>query len=121
MPDQRESILAPIPRIDPAVWEEGEGFRVTLLLHFTDPEARPGRPLGISAAGNTHVLRLHSGCWGASKSDCSFRPWDRPLTPRLVPEGRPAARPSLPGALRATLSAGLSPPRVRGRHERSQE
>jgi hypothetical protein len=39
MPDQRESIPAPIPRIDPALWEEGEGFRETLLLHYTDPEA----------------------------------------------------------------------------------
>jgi hypothetical protein len=40
MPDRDESIsAAPIPRIDPASWEGGEGFRETLLLHFTDPEA----------------------------------------------------------------------------------
>ena len=39
MPDQEQSIPAPIPRIDPAEWEEHEGFRETLLLHFTDPEA----------------------------------------------------------------------------------
>ncbi len=39
MPDRGESTPAPIPRIDPALWEEGEGFRETLLLHFTDPEA----------------------------------------------------------------------------------
>jgi hypothetical protein len=39
MPDRRESIPAPIPRIDPALWEEGEGFRETLLLHYSDPEA----------------------------------------------------------------------------------
>jgi hypothetical protein len=39
MPDRDESTPAPIPRIDPALWEEGEGFRETLLLHFTDPEA----------------------------------------------------------------------------------
>jgi hypothetical protein len=40
MPDRRESIpAAPIPRIDPALWEEGEGFRETLLLHYTEPEA----------------------------------------------------------------------------------
>lgn len=40
MPDQSESIsAAPIPRIDPASWEEGEGFRETLLLHVTDPTA----------------------------------------------------------------------------------
>src|ERR1043165_1633789 len=39
MPDQSKSIPAPIPHIDPALWEEGEGFRETLLLHFTDPEA----------------------------------------------------------------------------------
>jgi hypothetical protein len=39
MPDRAESIPAPIPRIDPALWEEGEGFRETLLLHYTDPEA----------------------------------------------------------------------------------
>lgn len=39
MPDQDQSTPAPIPRIDPAQWEEHEGFRETLLLHFTDPEA----------------------------------------------------------------------------------
>lgn len=40
MPDQPKSTLAaPIPRIDPASWEGGEGFRETLLLHYTDPEA----------------------------------------------------------------------------------
>jgi hypothetical protein len=40
MPDHDESTAAaPIPRIDPASWEEGEGFRETLLLHFSDPEA----------------------------------------------------------------------------------
>lgn len=40
MPDQSESIsAAPIPQIDPASWEEGEGFRETLLLHVTDPAA----------------------------------------------------------------------------------
>ncbi len=43
------------------------------------------------------------------------------MTPRLVTEGRPAARPSPPGALRAALSAGLSPLGSCGRHERSQE
>jgi hypothetical protein len=40
MPDRDESTpAAPIPRIDPASWEEGEGFRETLLLHVSDPEA----------------------------------------------------------------------------------
>lgn len=39
MPDRDESIPAPIPQIDPALWEEGEGFRETLLLHFTEPTA----------------------------------------------------------------------------------
>jgi hypothetical protein len=40
MRDQSKSIpAAPIPRIDPASWEGGEGFRETLLLHYTDPEA----------------------------------------------------------------------------------
>jgi len=39
MPDQDESTPAPIPRIDPAQWEEREGFRETLLLHYTDSEA----------------------------------------------------------------------------------
>src|SRR6478672_9891806 len=41
MPDRDESTpaAAHIPRIDPASWEEGEGFRETLLLHFSDPEA----------------------------------------------------------------------------------
>jgi hypothetical protein len=39
MPDRDESTPAPIPRIDPALWEEHEGFRETLLLHFTEPAA----------------------------------------------------------------------------------
>ena len=40
MPDRSKSTpAAPIPRIDPASWEEGEGFRETLLFHYTDPEA----------------------------------------------------------------------------------
>jgi hypothetical protein len=40
MPDRDESTpAAPIPRIDPALWEKGEGFRETLLLYYTDPEA----------------------------------------------------------------------------------
>src|SRR3954463_12268594 len=39
MPDRDESTPAPIPRIDPALWEEGEGLRETLLLHYTEPEA----------------------------------------------------------------------------------
>src|SRR5215218_6790834 len=39
MPDRRESIPAPIPRIDPAKWEDHEGFRETFLLHYTGPEA----------------------------------------------------------------------------------
>jgi hypothetical protein len=39
MPDRDESTPAPIPRIDPALWEEHEGFRETLLLHYTEPQA----------------------------------------------------------------------------------
>src|SRR4051812_8602245 len=39
MHDRDESTPAPIPRIDPALWEESEGFRETLLLQYTDPEA----------------------------------------------------------------------------------
>jgi hypothetical protein len=39
MRDRRESTPAPIPCIDPALWEDGEGFRETLLLHFTEPQA----------------------------------------------------------------------------------
>lgn len=39
MPDQSKSISAPIPRRDPALWEEHEGFRETLLLQFSDPQA----------------------------------------------------------------------------------
>jgi hypothetical protein len=39
MPDQDESTPAPIPQIDPAAWEDHEGFRETFLLHYTDPEA----------------------------------------------------------------------------------
>lgn len=48
MPDQPQSTSAPIPSIDPARWEEGEGFRETLLLHFSDPEANATlRRLGV--------------------------------------------------------------------------
>ena len=39
MPDRAQSTAAPIPRIDPILWERGEGFRETLLLHFTEPQA----------------------------------------------------------------------------------
>src|SRR5687768_12171438 len=39
MPDRDESTPAPIPRIDPALWEDREGFRETFLLYFPDPEA----------------------------------------------------------------------------------
>jgi hypothetical protein len=40
MPDRNESTpAAPIPHIDPASWEKGEGFRETLLLYYTDPAA----------------------------------------------------------------------------------
>jgi hypothetical protein len=39
MPDQEQSTPAPIPRIDPEAWEDHEGFRETLLLHYTDPAA----------------------------------------------------------------------------------
>ena len=39
MPDRDESTPAPITRIDPAEWEDHEGFRETFLLHYTDPEA----------------------------------------------------------------------------------
>ncbi|HWM90295.1 MAG TPA: hypothetical protein VN493_05965 [Thermoanaerobaculia bacterium] len=39
MPDQEQSTAAPIPRIDPAQWESHEGFRETLLRHFTEPKA----------------------------------------------------------------------------------
>lgn len=50
MPDRDESTPAFIPRIDPALWEEGEGFRETLLLHFTDSQGKrdvpaPRRPI----------------------------------------------------------------------------
>lgn len=39
MPDPSQSTPAPIPRIVPSNWEEHEGFRETLLLHYADPEA----------------------------------------------------------------------------------
>jgi hypothetical protein len=39
MPDQEQSTPAPISQIDPAQWEDHQGFRETLLLHYTDPEA----------------------------------------------------------------------------------
>ena len=39
MPDRDNCIAPPIPRIEPALWEEYEGFRETLLLHFTEPRA----------------------------------------------------------------------------------
>ena len=38
MPDREQSTAALIPRIDPALWEKHEGFRETLLLHFTEPK-----------------------------------------------------------------------------------
>jgi hypothetical protein len=36
---KRRAAVAPIPRIDPAEWEEHEGFRETLLLHVTESKA----------------------------------------------------------------------------------
>lgn len=39
MPDREQSTAAPIPRINPTEWEDHEGFRETLLLHFTDSVA----------------------------------------------------------------------------------
>jgi hypothetical protein len=39
MPDREESTPTPIPQVDPAHWEEHEGFRETFLLHFTGQEA----------------------------------------------------------------------------------
>ena len=39
MPDREQSTPAPIPTTLPAQWEEFEGFREMLLLHYTDPEA----------------------------------------------------------------------------------
>lgn len=38
-PDQEQPTPAPIPRIDPAAWEQHQGFRETLLRHYTEPEA----------------------------------------------------------------------------------
>lgn len=35
----KRAAVAPIPRIDPAEWEEHEGFRETLLLQVTEPKA----------------------------------------------------------------------------------
>jgi hypothetical protein len=37
MPDRDESIAAAVPHLDPAHWEDHEGFRETFLLHFTEP------------------------------------------------------------------------------------
>jgi hypothetical protein len=39
MPDREQSTAAPIPRINPVEWEDHEGLRETLLLHYTDPDA----------------------------------------------------------------------------------
>lgn len=39
MHDQDESTPAPIPHLDPTRWEKHEGFRETLLLHYTEPRA----------------------------------------------------------------------------------
>jgi hypothetical protein len=39
MPDRRKSTPAPIPLIDPAAFEEHEGFRETLLSRYTEPHA----------------------------------------------------------------------------------
>jgi hypothetical protein len=38
MSDREQSTSAPILQIDPAEWEAHEGFRETLLRHFTDPK-----------------------------------------------------------------------------------
>ncbi len=47
MPDL-SSAAAVIPRIDPARFEEHEGFRETLLLHFTEPKTNSTlRDLGL--------------------------------------------------------------------------
>jgi hypothetical protein len=65
MPDRAESTPAPIPRIDPALWEEGEGFRETLLLHYTDPEA------------NTTLRRLGDFLFTASLESARLWPYHR--------------------------------------------
>jgi len=72
MPDRDESTPAPIPRIDPAQWEEHEGFRETLLLHYTDPEA------------NETLRRL-----GKLMSDLSLE--SAPSWPHHYPEGETRA------------------------------
>jgi hypothetical protein len=47
MPDRDESIAAEVPRLDPAHWEEHEGFRETLLFYFTEPRTNAAlRQLG---------------------------------------------------------------------------
>jgi len=56
MPDHEESTpAAPIPRIDPAQWEEHEGFRQTLLRHFPGERCQATRenppPSGASGDG----------------------------------------------------------------------
>src|SRR3954470_13151418 len=48
MHDRDESTPAPIPRIDPAHFEESEGFRETLLVRYTEPQANETlRRLGV--------------------------------------------------------------------------
>lgn len=45
MPEQSQSTPPPAvtpPTIDPARWEDTEGFRETFLLYFTTPEANAG-------------------------------------------------------------------------------
>src|SRR5436305_15336864 len=38
----------PIPRIDPSEWESHQGFRETLLLHFSEPNTNTAlRKLGV--------------------------------------------------------------------------
>ena len=38
MPDRDESTPASIPQLDPALWEDHEGFRETFLLYFPNPK-----------------------------------------------------------------------------------
>jgi hypothetical protein len=84
MPDRRQSIPAPIPRIDSALWEKGEGFRETLLLQFTEPQANATlRDLG------TLLFDLTLECSGS---------WPRRPRERTMPNSGPGRVEEIPSS-----------------------
>jgi len=58
MPDREQSTPAPSPHIDPALWEEREGFRETLLRHVTATSANTTHSEVL--ADSTSISRLRT-------------------------------------------------------------